>query len=548
MSQLIVQALPVEAAAAQLAEIGAAISQANAVAAGPTIAVAAAAADEVSASLAALFNTYAQQAHALLKQAAALQAEFARNLATAARSYLQAEAAGVAALWPQESLGTGAGSGIGAVSSLLQAPPKPSVALVMGGTGDPTPLKAYRDAVTSLFIHPNQPGAVPQTLFTPEQLYPLTGVRSLPFDTSVQQGVAILHQAIMSQLNAGNHVTVFGYSQSAEIASLEMRHLAAMGASAPSTADLDFVLIGNPMNPNGGLLQRFVGLSFPSMGLTFVGATPDNVYPTTVYTREYDGLADFPRYPLNVVSDLNAFLGIGYVHFGYPHLTSEEVNSAITLSTDGPTVTTYKMILTENLPLLEPLRAIPVIGKPLAELMQPNLAAIVNLGYGDPAHGYSTTAANIPTPFGLFPAVDPSAVLNAFAAGTQQGVHDFVAALPEAFGELQALPATLAALVQLPNLVIPTLPETANTIASIVSTDYAVLLPTADIVTAATTSLPAYDFTLFMSGLQRGSLVNAIGDPIAANVAMLTMAGFMEIAVVGEAAVFNVLDIERLLT
>lgn len=342
MSQLVMRAQPIGAAAMQVAEIGPAIGQANAAAAGPTTSVVAAAADEVSASLAAMFNTYAQQAQALLKQATTFQSEFARTLAAAARSYLDAEAANAAALWPQELAGTGVGTGIGAPGSLLQAAPKPLIALVMGGTGDPIPGQTYRDAVNLLFIQPNQPGAVPQTLFTPEQLYPLTGVRSLPFDTSVQQGVAILHDAIMAQINAGNHVTVFGYSQSAEIASLEMRQLAAMGAGAPGPTDLDFVLIGDPMNPNGGLLQRFVGLSFPSMGLTFTGATPDNLYPTTVYTREYDGLADFPRYPLNFISDINAFMGIGYVHFGYPHLTQDEVNAAITLSTHSPTMTTTK--------------------------------------------------------------------------------------------------------------------------------------------------------------------------------------------------------------
>ena len=30
--------------------------------------------------------------------------------------------------------------------------------------------------------------------------------------------------------------------------------------------------------------------------------------------RQYDGLADFPLYPINVIADLNAFLGVVYVH------------------------------------------------------------------------------------------------------------------------------------------------------------------------------------------------------------------------------------------
>jgi hypothetical protein len=44
-----------------------------------------------------------------------------------------------------------------------------------------------------------------------------------------------------------------------------------------------------------------------------------------------------------------------------------------------------------DLPLLDPLRGIPVIGNPLADLVQPDLRVIVDLGYGD---GY----ANVPTP------------------------------------------------------------------------------------------------------------------------------------------------------
>ncbi len=42
------------------------------------------------------------------------------------------------------------------------------------------------------------------------------------------------------------------------------------------------------------------------LGVTATGATPHNLYLTKIYTIEYDGVADFPRYPLNFVSDLNA--------------------------------------------------------------------------------------------------------------------------------------------------------------------------------------------------------------------------------------------------
>lgn len=86
-----------------------------------------------------------------------------------------------------------------------------------------------------------------------------------------------------------------------------------------------------------------------------------------------------------------------------------------------------------------------------------------------------------------------------------------------------------------------------NTVAKIISTDYAVLLPTADILTAVTLSLPAYDAGLFVSGIEHGSLINAIGDPIAANTAMLTMAGLMEVLTIVEAGYLNLTDIRSLL-
>ena len=86
-----------------------------------------------------------------------------------------------------------------------------------------------------------------------------------------------------------------------------------------------------------------------------------------------------------------------------------------------------------------------------------------------------------------------------------------------------------------------------NTVASIISTDYAVLLLIADKTVATTASLPAHEASLFANGIAHGSLVNAIGDPIAANVAMLTMGGMMEFLSIAEAGVLNIRDIQSLI-
>ena len=98
-----------------------------------------------------------------------------------------------------------------------------------------------------------------------------------------------------------------------------------LNPNPPSANQLGFVLVADEMNPNGGILARFPGfpagqpLRIPSLGFTFYGATPSNtIYPTNIYSLEYDGFADFPQYPINLISDLNAFAGIYYVHNTYP--------------------------------------------------------------------------------------------------------------------------------------------------------------------------------------------------------------------------------------
>ncbi len=191
-------------------------------------------------------------------------------------------------------------------------------------------------------------------------------------------------------------------------------------------------------------------------------------------------------------------MGIATVHVKYLDLTPAVVNNAIKLPTSPgySGVTDYYMIHTENLPLVAPLRAIPVIGNPLADLIEPDLRVIVNLGYGDPAYGYSTSPADVRTPFGLFPDVSPGTVVNALAAGTQQGIHDFTADLQA----IAAQPITVPSfsLPQPPDLMatlaaLPSPEKIVNTAATVISTDYAVLLPTADTALSFTTTLPLYD-------------------------------------------------------
>src|SRR6185437_9159247 len=187
----------------------------------------------------------------------------------------------------------------------------------------------------------------------------------------------------------------------------------------------------------------FPGLTIPSLGLSFYGGMPaDTPYTVHNYTMEYDGFADFPKYPLNVVSDLNAVTGIIFVHTQYLSISPTDVANAIQLGTSPGYAghTTYYMIPTEHLPLLQPLRMLPGIGTPLADLIEPDLRVIVNLGYGDPAHGWSTTPADLTTPFELFPSVPATTLVNAFSAGTQEGINHFTADLHAMASQPMAAP------------------------------------------------------------------------------------------------------------
>jgi hypothetical protein len=590
MTGLLTEPQLINTAAGNVAEIRSAIGAAKAAAAGPTTGVAAAAADEVSAAAAKLFGSYAREYQAVLNRASIFHEDFAAALASAGNAYAAAEAANGSAISgalgaltaPVRLLLGGGGAtpallGGGSPTPLVVQPPLQgtTVGLVIGGSGQPIPPPS---SVTAALNYFNQIFTVlpsnAHALFTPEGLYPLTGVKSLTFDVSVAQGVQILDSAIKNTL-AGNptgSVAVFGASQSADIASLEMENLAnpVLNPSPPSANQLGFVLVGEEMNPNGGLLARFPGfpagqpLQIPSLGITFYGATPSNtIYPTNVYSLEYDGFADFPQYPINLISDLNAFAGIEYVHNTYPAnpaaLPPGYAIQQLPTSPGYTGVTNYYMITTQNgLPLLDPVRAIPVIGNPIADLLQPDLTTIVNLGYGNPNFGWSQGPADVHTYFGLFPHVSQALIAQDLVTGAQQGAHAFVSDIhAEASGvspaslshsltsmtrtgaaDLSALTSALSS----PNGIIETIQaattNAANEISSTAANLYAAALPTADIVNAVVTVFPAYDVNLFLSGIQQaidgnvlGGLQYALVAPIAADTGLLTLAGGVELLV-----------------
>ncbi|OBA73215.1 hypothetical protein A5641_06155 [Mycobacterium sp. 1554424.7] len=553
MTSLITQPQILTTAAADASAIGSAIEEAKAAAAGPTTSLAAAAEDEVSAITAQFFGSFGQEYQALLQQATAFHGQFVAALGAAGNAYAQAEAeiAGTLGL-------TGAAGGVPFTALTQAADPAVSAILVMTGTGTANPPPSYVTNVSSRYLTAFT-SALTLPVTTAEGLYPFSGVKDLTLDISLARGVTaldnIINQHATPFLSGGSgSVSVLGYSQSAIISTLEMPKLLAEGftnGTGGTPIQAYFTLLGDPANPNGGLLARFPGLSFPSLGVTFGASTPSNDFPTTIWSLEYDGFADFPRYPIDIFSDLNALAGIVFIHGTYPHLTAAQIASAVTLGQSGaPSMTTYNMIPTENLPLLTPLRLLPVIGNPLADLIQPDLKLLVNWGYGDPNFGWSTSPADVQTPFGFLPPLSATTELAALLPGaTAQGVNAFTHDLSSLASSLPGAASTgFAALASPPSASLPTTPtgiiqaiESANTnivgtLTGDFSTAYATLLPTADIATAVVVTLPSYDLNLFLDGITQaingdpvGGLMNAFGRPIAADVGLVTLAGGFEL-------------------
>jgi len=416
-------------------------------------------------------------------------------------------------------------------------------AFIMGGSGLETPGQTYANVIDAEYLAPRDFTGTTQILTTPEALYPFLGPFTETFDQSEAQGQQILDTAILNQIatgdvDAANPVVVSGWSQSSVISSLLMPELASQ--DVPSD-DVHFVLVGDVSAPNGGLLERFdlpagTQPTIPSLGITFSGPTASDLYPTDIYTHEYDGFADFPQYPIDPLSDLNAVLGIAFEHVTYPALTAEQVEDAIQLPTSSAdTLTNYYEIPVSTLPLLDPLQLIPFIGNPLADLLNPDLSVLVNLGYGDVADnylgGWSQGDADVPTTLGFLPSTSVlEQVPQALANGLQQGITDAIKDLTSPSNYVYSLPSWVD---QLGTTLEDILPGTQLSVLSLVPTTFQDLFetfpphtgfPPLDVATALLISLPEIDYNVFTTELAANDPVDAIGIPIAADLGILPLA------------------------
>lgn len=206
----------------------------------------------------------------------------------------------------------------------------------------------------------------------PAQAKPVTGPNSLTLTESVNQGVANLKTDMataLTQIGPGETVTVVGLSAGNLVVDEYLRYLVANPSTAPSKSQLNVVIVadGNRVWLNKNRYDQILKYNFQ--------APPQTKYNTTVVTGEYDGFADFPDRPWNLVADANALAGTIVVHVPVMFSDLSKVPSNyITTSTNslGGVTTNY----------LVPAATLPIVDLfPFLKPQEAKLKKIIDAGY-----------------------------------------------------------------------------------------------------------------------------------------------------------------------
>jgi hypothetical protein len=231
-------------------------------------------------------------------------------------------------------------------------------AIILGGTTEPMPSTAFAQTAEELYLHAlgfdggatgstvcdmivTDPCAAPlQVLTTPELIQ--QGPSSLTAADDVTLAVRNEFEAHPGAFDADHPLTIFGYSQSATAESIAMTQLST-GPDAIPQDDLHFVFIGDPSLAETGAWPNIVadmdgifGTSLTNTLLTDLGfdgvlgnVTPDDLYPTTIYTLAGDGVADFqPDFEQGGL--LEPLLRLFTTHVEYLGLTPSEIAAGVT--------------------------------------------------------------------------------------------------------------------------------------------------------------------------------------------------------------------------
>ena len=352
---------------------------------------------------------------------------------------------------------------LGAMTALMAAVSLAATALIVPGTGTPNAnvVGNYMPNFRDYYMQETECTAATSCDLDGVNYYasfwplPLPGWcdpgRCEKFDVSVADGVDNLKDELLElqQNNYQGDVVIAGYSQGARVVSIAKTKIAngEWAGLIDQLDEVEFVFIGNPNRPNGGILSRFGILgTIPIVDVTTGQPTPtDTVFETQDWAIRWEGIADFPQYLFNPLAVVNSLLGFYYDHGTYlavndgsdpgelpagytvaewkeitthPELYPEIVQIQKMPGSD----TTYYTVTPKVLPLVRPLHAIPFLGKPIADLLEPALRVLIE------ETGYNR---NIPfgqyTPIELFPLFNPVTLILKLVPAIFQGINNFLA-------------------------------------------------------------------------------------------------------------------------
>ena len=250
---------------------------------------------------------------------------------------------------------------VGGVWSAGTTPSGPDVALVLGPTGIPAPSDEYLQSAYNLYLHPSGLYAGPESdvyaLTTPE----LSGNT----ETGLAADEQDINTAVMPLLENGDHVTLFGYSQSTAAISEWLN-----GLHGQYGDQISFVLVGDSASPHGMLANMYDSL--PSWMQTILLAnaqawglgggvmnlgpdqppatdiTPDGPYRGDVFTLssggsdnpDPDGFASWSPDSFANGSNLwwQEFIGLFSTHEEYLGVTPDDVAQALSQVDPGAAV------------------------------------------------------------------------------------------------------------------------------------------------------------------------------------------------------------------
>ncbi len=248
----------------------------------------------------------------------------------------------------------------------------------------------YRDFISRVLDGTDTPAATPTSagnIAYNAGFWPVSN--NYIFDKTWNQSVAQGVKNVEARDPQGD--VIFGLSQGAVV-------LSRYKAAHPERTGNTFVLVENPSRPNGGILERFAGLYIPILDISVSGATPDNGDTTVDVARQYDGWADFPTYPLNLLATINAIMGMIFVHGQtQTELTAADIEAA---KAGGSAYyqqhgdTTYYLIRTPLVPLLMPLKGI--VPDPILGAIDPVLRNFIEMGYNRADYSAPTRAQLLP--------------------------------------------------------------------------------------------------------------------------------------------------------